>query len=105
MGLKDSFQLFVCGPHCGWNNAQVDDAFTQTSNADQTAEIFVPCDEKPFLLTRTGQQISVRRSRKAEFSGSHDIVAEVPKESRSQRVNVLVEQESHEATLKWMSSV
>ena len=99
MGLKDCSQLCVRGLYCGWSDAQVDDALAQMTNEDQTAEIFVAGHEKPFLLTGAGQQISVRCSREAEFSGGHDVLAEVAEEAGGQCVNVLVEQESHEATL------
>ncbi len=105
MGLEDPFQFIVRGLQCGWGNTQVNDATAQVPNEDQTAEIFIAGYEKPLLLTRAVQQISVRCPREAKFSGGCDIVAEVAEETGGQRVNVLIEQESHEAALKWMSSV
>ena len=105
VGLKNPLQLLVGGLECGWRSAQVDNALPRTPNKDQTSKIFVAGHEKALLLTRAGQQISILGSRQAKFSGGHDIVAKVAKEAGGQRVNVLVEQESHEATLRWMSSV
>ena len=72
---------------------------------DQPAEVFVTGNEKTAFLTRAGQQIAVGSASQVEFSGSDDIVAEVAEKAGGQRVNVLVEQESHEAALTWMSSV
>jgi hypothetical protein len=48
---------------------------------------------------------SVRGAGQSEFSGGDDIVAEFAEETGGQRVNVLVEQEPHEAAPTWMSSV
>jgi hypothetical protein len=90
----------VCGLKRRWSHTQIDNPFAQPTNEYQAAEISVSSDEKPSLSPCESQQLRVRGSREAEFSGGHDIVSEVPKKSRGQRINVLIEQESHEAALR-----
>ncbi len=51
---------------------------------------------EPLLVCCPNQQALVRRTRKIQFSGGDDIVAKIAKHAASNRVNVLVEQESHE---------
>jgi len=79
-------------------NSQVKHAFAQTLHEYQPAEILIACDEQPLLVRCPHQQAPVGRTRKIQFSGSDGFVAKVAKQAASYRVNVLVEQKSHEGT-------
>ncbi len=79
-------------------NSQVKHTFAQTFDEYQPAKIFIPCDEQSLLVRCPHQQAPVWRTRKIQFSGSDDIVTKIAKQAASYRVNVLVEQKSHERT-------
>ena len=79
-------------------NSQVKHALAQTLNEDQTAKILVACDEQPLLVCGPHQQAPVRTAGKIQFSGGYDIVTKIAKQAAGYRVNVLVEQKSHDGT-------
>jgi hypothetical protein len=77
-------------------NSQVNHAFAQTFDEHQPAKILIACDEQPLLVRCPHQQATVWRSRKITFSGGDNIVTKIAKQTAGYRVNVLVQQKSHE---------
>ena len=93
---ENPFQFLVRRRQGFGRDSQEKHAFAQTLDEYQSAKIFVPCDEQPFLVRRPHQQALVRGTRKIQFSGCDNIVIKIAKQAASYRVNVLVEQKSHE---------
>ena len=79
-------------------NSQVKHAFAQTLDEYQPSKILIACDEQPLFVRCPHQQAPVRTAGKIQFSGSDDIVTKIAKQAASYRVNVLVEQKSHDGT-------
>jgi hypothetical protein len=95
---ENPLQLLVgCGQSFG-RNSQEKHAFAQTLDKYQSAKIFIARHEQPLFLGGSHQQTRIWGARKIQVRRRDDIVTKTAKQAAGDRVNVLVEQKSHEGT-------
>jgi hypothetical protein len=79
-------------------DSQEKHTFAQTLDEHQPSKIFIARDEQPLFLGGSHQQARVRGTREIQIRSRDDIVTETAKQAACHRINVLVEQKSHEGT-------
>src|SRR5437016_13821427 len=95
----------MCALYGGRSDSQINDSFAQPLEKYQCAEISVPGHKNAAILCRADQQNGVWSAREPEFRSDDNIMTGFAEETTGQVVNVLIEQESHEAVPTWISSV
>jgi hypothetical protein len=98
ISAENPFQFLVRRRQGFGSDSQEKHAFAQTLDEYQPAKIFIACDEQPLFLGGSHQQARVRGTREIQIRSRDDIVTKTAKQAACDRVNVLVEQKSHEGT-------
>jgi hypothetical protein len=79
-------------------DSQEEHAFAQTLDEYQPSKILIAGDEQPLFLGGSHQQARIRGTRKIQVRRRDNIVTKTAKQAAGDRINVLVEQKSHEGT-------
>jgi hypothetical protein len=98
ISAENPLQFLVSCRQIFGRDSQEKDAFAQTLDEYQPSKIFIARDEQPLFLGGSRQQARVRGTREIQIRSRDDIVTKTAKQAACDRVNVLVEQKSHEGT-------